>query len=293
MNTADCSKRTLLLSVFLSLGLAAIKFAAGHWGQSDALIADAVESSTDVLSSFIVFLGLLYAHRPADANHPYGHGKIEPLVTFVVVLFLWASAAIIAHGALENIRQGTAVRPAPWTLAVLAVIILWKEGAYRWVMRQSKLTHSTALAADAWHHRSDAISSIMAFAGISFALLLGPGYESADDWAALAAALLIVFNSYQLFRPALGEIMDEHRYDEMLEAIRTLALEVPGVETTEKCFIRKVGTQFHVDLHAHVQGQLSVHQGHQIAHALKDHLQEKMPQIGQVLIHIEPAEEGG
>lgn len=292
MNTADRSKRTLLLSVLLSLGLAAIKFAAGHWGQSDALIADAVESSTDVLSSIIVFLGVLYAHRPADENHPYGHGKIEPVVTFVVVLFLWASAAFIAHGAIEQIRFGTPEMPAPWTLAVLALIILWKEGAYRWVIRQSKLTHSTALAADAWHHRSDAISSIMAFLGIGLAVVMGPGYESADDWAALAAAVLIVFNSYQLFRPALGEIMDEHRYDEMIEEIRERALEVSGVLSTEKCFVRKVGTQYHVDLHAHVDGRLTVDQGHAISHQLKDHLQITMPQIEQVLIHIEPAERG-
>jgi cation diffusion facilitator family transporter len=172
----------------------------------------------------------------------------------------------------------------------LGGIIIWKEISYRIVVKHSKLTNSSSLKADAWHHRSDAITSIAAFIVISIALVLGNGYEAADDWAALFASGFILYNSYLIFRPALGEIMDEHVYDDVIESIRTVALDVHGIISTEKCFIRKAGMQYHVDLHAIVDGTISVKQGHDLSHALKDALKEKIPQIGHVLIHIEPAD---
>ena len=155
-------------------------------------------------------------------------------------------------------------------------------------MRRAKQTNSSALEADAWHHRSDAITSVAAFIGISVALLMGKGFESADDWAALFAAGFIFYNSYLIFRPALGEIMDEHVYDDLIVQIREVAQRVPGVVDTEKCFIRKSGMKYHVDLHAVVNGQISVKDGHDIAHQLKDTLRTELPALGHVLIHIEP-----
>ena len=179
--------------------------------------------------------------------------------------------------------------PEPWTLLVLGGIIIWKEISYRIVLRKSKAIHSTSLRADAWHHRSDAITSVMAFLGISIALIFGEGYETADDWAALLASAFILYNSYLIFRPALGEVMDEHLYDDLLEEVRIKSLEVQGIVGTEKCFIRKAGMQYHVDLHAIVDGDITVKEGHTIAHQLKDHLRSSIPQLGHVLIHIEPA----
>jgi cation diffusion facilitator family transporter len=199
------------------------------------------------------------------------------------------SAIFIAHESIINIQTPHQL-PRPFTLFVLGGIIIWKEISYRIVIKQSKLTNSSSLKADAWHHRSDAITSIAAFIGISVALLLGKGYEAADDWAALFASGFILYNSYLIFRPALGEIMDEHVYDDVIDSIRSISKNVEGIVTTEKCFIRKAGMYYHVDLHAVVDGAISVKHGHEIAHLLKDTLREKIPQIGHVLIHIEPAD---
>lgn len=279
--------KTAYFSIFSNLCLAIIKGIAGFFGNSFALIADAIESTADVFTSILVLFGLRYAKRPADDNHPYGHGKIEPLVTFVVVAFLVTSATVIAYESIQNIFTPHKT-PKSWTLIVLGGIILWKEVSYRIVIKKSKETNSSSLKADAWHHRSDAITSIMAFIGISIALYFGKGYETADDWAALLASGFIIYNSYLIFRPALGEIMDENVYDDLIEEIRIQSLKVEGILGTEKCFIRKTGMKYHVDLHAIVDGQISVKQGHTISHLLKDYLRKEIPNLGHVLIHIEP-----
>ncbi|KRP10501.1 MAG: cobalt-zinc-cadmium resistance protein [Sphingobacteriales bacterium BACL12 MAG-120813-bin55] len=288
MNNEQTAIRTTYFSIIANTALALIKGAAGFFGNSYALIADAIESTTDIFASLLVLLGFTYAKRPADDNHPYGHGKIEPLITFMVVAFLVTSATIIAYKSIQHIQSPHKV-PEPWTLLVLGGIIIWKEISYRIVLRKSKAIHSTSLRADAWHHRSDAITSVMAFLGISIALIFGEGYETADDWAALLASAFILYNSYLIFRPALGEVMDEHLYDDLLEEVRIKSLEVQGIVGTEKCFIRKAGMQYHVDLHAIVDGDITVKEGHTIAHQLKDHLRSSIPQLGHVLIHIEPA----
>jgi len=287
MTNEQSAIRTTYFSIVGNTSLALIKGLAGFFGNSYALIADAIESTTDIFSSLLVLFGLKYAKRPADENHPYGHGKIEPLITFLVVAFLVTSATIIAYESIQNIQTPHKV-PKPWTLIVLGCIILWKEISFRIVLKKSKETNSSSLKADAWHHRSDAITSVMAFIGISIALIFGKGYETADDWAALFASTFILYNSYLIFRPALGEIMDEHLYDDLLEEIREGSIKVKGVLGTEKCFIRKAGMKYHVDLHAIVNGEISVKEGHDIAHNLKDHLRNKIPNLGHVLIHIEP-----
>ena len=287
MSIEQTAIKTTYFSIIGNIFLALIKGFAGFFGNSYALIADAIESTTDIFSSILVLLGFKYAERPADENHPYGHGKIEPVITFLVVAFLVISATVIAYESIENIQTPHKV-PKAWTLIVLGLIIVWKEFSYRIVIKKSEETNSTSLKADAWHHRSDAITSVMAFIGISIAVIFGKGYETADDWAALLASGFILYNSYLILRPALGEIMDEQRYDALLEEIRTKSLEVPGVTGTEKCFIRKAGMKFHVDLHAMVDGNISVTKGHDIAHLLQDHLNKEIPNLEHVLIHIEP-----
>jgi cation diffusion facilitator family transporter len=285
------SEQTAVKATYFSIVgntcLAIIKGLAGVFGNSYALIADAIESTADIFSSFLVLFGIKYSNRPADANHPYGHGRVEPLITFLVVGFLITSATIIAYESIINISTPHEL-PKPWTLIVLGAIIIWKEYSYRLVMKRGIQTNSSSLKADAWHHRSDAITSVAAFIGISIALFLGKGYESADDWAALFASAFILYNSYLIFRPALGEIMDEHLYEDLEAQIRNIAVSVNGVITTEKCFIRKSGMKFHIDLHAVVDGTISVKEGHDIAHLLKDTLRENIIELGHVLIHIEP-----
>lgn len=281
--------KTTYLSIFGNALLALIKGFTGIVGNSYALVADAIESTTDVFSSILVLLGLRYSTKPADDNHPYGHGKAEPLITFAVVGFLVISATVIAYKSIQNIRTPHEM-PETYTLIVLAAVVIFKEIFYRIVNRRSEETKSTSLKADAWHHRSDAITSLMAFIGISIALYLGEGYESADDWAALFASGFIIYNAYLIFRPALGEIMDEHLHDDVIEEIRSIAGRVEGVVGTEKCYVRKAGISFHVDLHLIVDGEISVRDGHDIAHNLKNEIQQQLPEISDVLIHVEPDE---
>ncbi len=277
------------LSIFGNAFLAIAKFVTGFFGNSYALIADAIESTTDIFSSILVLIGLKFSTKPADDNHPYGHGKAEPLITFIVVGFLVVSATVIAYKSILNI-QTPHKTPENYTLVVLAIIVVIKEVFYRVVNKTSQESKSSALKADAWHHRSDAITSLMAFIGISIAIFMGPGYEMADDYAALVASGFIIYNAYLIFRPALGEIMDEHLYDDLVEDIRANAHAIKGVIATEKCFVRKTGMTFHVDLHLIVDGTISVKEGHDIAHVTKAKLLQAFPEIADILIHVEPAE---
>jgi cation diffusion facilitator family transporter len=278
---------TIYLSILGNALLAIAKAITGIFGNSFALIADAIESTTDVFASILVLIGLRYSTKPADQNHPYGHGKAEPLITFVVVGFLVVSATIIAYQSIQNIRSPQ-ITPEPYTLIVLALIVVIKEFFYRFVSKKGVETKSTSLNADAWHHRSDAITSLLAFIGIAIAVVMGEGYEAADDWAALLASGFILFNAYLIFRPALGEVMDEHVHDDFVMEIRKEAKLVEGVIDTEKCLVRKAGLSFHVDLHLIVDADISVKEGHTIAHRLKRALQSKFPEISDVLMHVEP-----
>lgn len=286
-NHTNTAIKTTIFSVVGNTVLALIKAAVGFFGNSFAIIADAIESTTDIFSSALVLFGIRYANKPPDELHPYGHGRAEPLVTFLVVGFLIVSASLIAWQSIENILTPHAL-PEPYTLWFLAVIIIWKEASYRFVIRKSKETNSSSLKADAWHHRSDALTSVAAFIGISIALILGPGYEAADDWAALFSSAFILYNCYHILRPALGEIMDENVHSEMAERIRKVSLLVPGVVATEKLLIRKTGMTYQVELHATVDGNIPVREGHKISHKLKDKLKDEIPELGNVTIHIEP-----
>ena len=279
--------RTLTGGLILNLLLALIKGVAGVFGNSYALIADAIESATDAISSLLLLFGMRFAMQPADDNHPYGHGRAEALLTFVIVALLVSAAVLIAVQSIDHIRTPHQP-PAAWTLLVLGVVIVVKELAFRQVSHHGNTTRSTTLKADAWHHRSDAITSLAAFIGIAFAVVMGDGWEDADDWAALVAAGVIIINAYLIFRPALGELMDEQFHDDLIQEIRQIAVNHSGVIDTEKCFVRKCGVAHYVDLHLVVDGELSVRKGHDIAHQVKTELVTRLPELTDVLIHVEP-----
>lgn len=282
--------KTSIWSLTINVVMVIAKGVTGYLGNSFAMLADAIESTADVFSSALVYVGLKYSNRPADENHPYGHGRAEALITFLVVGFLVVSATFIAIESIRNIYTPHEL-PSPFTLIVLGSIIAIKEIFYRVEVEKAKKLNSSSLKADAFHHRVDALTSLAAFIGIAIALYLGKGYESADDWAALFTILIILYNSYKIFRPALGEIMDEHVFDEMVNEIRDIAQTVDGIIATEKCFIRKTGMNYYVDLHAVVNKNLTVERGHTISHNLKDAIKAKLPHVANVLIHIEPGEE--
>ena len=249
--------RLVLLGVLGNAILALIKGTAGILGNSYALIADAIESTTDIFSSLLLYFGLRLAGRPPDANHPYGHGRAESLTTFITVAFLLASAGIIAYKSIVHIITPHKV-PAPFTLVVLLAVVVMKEGLFRFFHRKGGEAGSGALEAEAWHHRSDALTSLAAFFGITVSLVMGKGWESADDWAALVAAAIIFYNAWCIFRPALADIMDEDRFGDLRQRIIAAAEQEETVQAVQECLVRKMGSAFVVDLCLRVDETLTV-----------------------------------
>jgi cation diffusion facilitator family transporter len=281
--------RVALLGLFINVLVASAKITAGIFGNAYVLIADGVESALDIAGSVIIWGGLKVAARPPDATHPYGHGKAEPIAAVVVAIGVLAAALGIA---IQSVRELFLPHhgPAPFTLAVLIVVVVVKEVLYRYVIRLGRDVESTALQTDAWHHRTDALTSIAAFIGISVALIGGEAWQGADDWAALFACGLIGANGYRLLKPALYEIMDTAPRGEIIDHVRTAAAAVPGVIEIDKCFARKMGLSFYVDLHIKVNGNISVREGHDIAHQVKRAIQQTDSRIVDVLVHVEPAQ---
>jgi len=281
------SLRATFLGLAVNVLLTVAKFLAGILGHSQALIADAVESLADIFSSIIVWRGLVVAETPPDEDHPYGHGKAEPLAAAIVSVMLLLAAAWIAFNALHALNEPR-VAPSPWTLIILVVVIAMKETLFRFVLRESETVSSSAVETDAWHHRSDAITSAAAFLGISISLLGGKGYEAADNWAAVAAAAVIAWNGWRLLLPTVNELMDRAPDRELIEQIRAIAKSITGVDDIDKCYVRKMGYQFFVDIHVVVNPQMTVERSHGIGHDVKDKLRAKIPAVRDVLVHIEP-----
>jgi cation diffusion facilitator family transporter len=279
--------RSTLIGILINLLLAAGKATAGILGNSYALIADAIESTSDVVSSFIVWLGLRVSAKPPDENHPYGHGKAEPMAAVVVALALFAAAIGIAVQSFREIMTPHHA-PAPFTLAVLVGVILVKEALFRFVFQVGEDVGSTAVKGDACPHRSDAITSAAAFVGISIALIGGKGWESADDWAALFASCIITYNAFRIFRMALLELSDVAPDRSIEEQVRNVAMEVEGVLGLHQCRIRKVGFDHYVELDVIVESEMTVHNAHAIAHRVQDPVRDSLPFITRVLVHIEP-----
>ncbi len=275
-------------AIAINLVLALVKISVGVVGNSYALIADGIESTADIFSSLVVWSGLQISSKPPDQDHPYGHGKAESLAGLAVALFLIAAAIFIAVQAIQEI-SAPHTPPAWYTLLVLALIILIKEGLFRRMIRVGSELDSSSLRSDAWHHRSDAITSGAAFIGISIALIGGEQYAAADDWAALLACVIIFTNGVLLLRPAMDEVMDASAPGDVKERVVAIAATVEGVKAIEKCRIRKSGLGYLMDIHVEVDGEVSVREGHSIGHLVKDRLVESSLQISDVVIHIEPA----
>ena len=268
--------------------LAIIKIVTGILGNSYALIADGIESTTDIISSLVVWTGLRISAIPADQDHPYGHGKAESVAGMFVALALLGAAILIAVQSVSEIITPHHA-PAWFTLLVLALVIATKESLFRFVFKVGRELTSTAVKGDAWHHRSDAITSAAAFVGIAIALIGGKGYESADDWAALLACLIILFNGYRIFRAALDEIMDAAVPDAFQTQVREMAAAVPDVVRIEKCWVRKSGLGLFVEIHVEVDPKLTVARGHKIGHDVDARLKASTLRIQHVLVHVEPA----
>jgi cation diffusion facilitator family transporter len=281
--------RATLVGMVVNAFLASGKLAAGLLGHSHALVADDIESFTDIFSAIVVWRGLVVADEPADEEHPYGHGKAEPIATAMVATMLLLAAIGIVITSVQAMLSGHPERPRGFTLAVLIFVMLVKEGLFRFVSSEADTVQSSVVQADAWHHRSDAITSLAAAVGISIALIGGKGYEGADDIAAIVAAIIIAFNGFRILRPALDDLMDAAPRREVVERIRRIAATIHGVERVEKCIVRKSGHRYLVDMHIEVDPNITVQAGHGIGHDVKDKVLEKFPAVRDVLVHIEPA----
>ena len=288
----DDGLRAARLGVLANALLALIKGVAGVVGNSFALVADAIESFTDIAGSVAVWSGLHISSRSADEDHPYGHGKAESLAAGLVGLLLLAAALGIAVQGVRGVVRGDEP-PAAWTLVVIAAVIVTKEWLFRRVIKVSRELDSTAVLADAWHHRSDALSSLAAFTGIAAAVIGGVEWAWADDAAALVAAVIIGINGWQIVLPAVHELMDGAPDQELLDRVRLIAEAVPGVEATETLMARKIGTRILVDLHVHADPEMSLRDSHDLGGRVKSAIRHAIPQVENVLVHMEPTGEPG
>lgn len=276
-----------LVGVAVNASLACVKILAGVFGNSYALIADGIESTADIVSSLVVWGGLRVAGTPANDRHPYGYGKAEALAGVVAALGILVAALIIA---IQAIREILTPHHLPhWsTLLILVLVVGVKETLARWTSRVGEKADSVALQADAWHHRADAISSIAAFIGISIALIGGPGYEPADDWAALVACTVIAYSGLRLLYITARDILDAAPPKEVEDQVRSIAARIPGVMAVEKCRIRKSGTTLFVEIHIEVDPTATVDEGHRIGGAVRGSLRNSDLKIADAFVHIEP-----
>jgi cation diffusion facilitator family transporter len=268
--------RAARTGILVNTGLAIGKGVAGVLGHSFALLADAIESLADIIGSLVVWGGLRLSALDADDEHPWGHGKAEPIAAAIVGVMLMAAAIGIAVKAVEAALVPHSV-PATWTLAVIAVVVLLKETLFRRVLQVAEATSSSAVAADAWHHRSDAISSVAAFIGIGLAVVLGPAWYWADE-------------AWRIVSPALHELMDGTPDAQLLEQVGEAATAVSGVCCIEKLMARKVGTRYFIDLHVQADAAMSLHDAHVLSGRVKTAIRRAVPMVENVLIHMEPFE---
>ena len=282
--------RVGLLALCVSVVLALVKGITGITAQSQALIADAVESLLDVFGGLAIVVGMRVAAAPPDENHPYGHGKAEPLAGMAVASLIMLGGAGLAYSSVLSLWQGTSAVPAAWSIPVIIAVIVVKESLFHYVNRTGRAIGSNALLAEAWHHRTDAITSVATLLGVSIAVLGGEAWAAADDVAALFACGIILYNGQRLLRPTLAELMDAAPSPDIERSVRAIASAVPGVAGLDKCHVRKMGLEFYVDLHVLVDPEMTVRESHFIAHHVRDAIVEGDTRIRDVLVHMEPSD---
>ncbi|MBX9808920.1 cation diffusion facilitator family transporter [Candidatus Gracilibacteria bacterium] len=290
-HTVKQGEHIALLGIIANIGLATIKFLGGIFGNSYALIADAIESATDIIGSGIVYLGVRYAQKPADHDHPYGHGKTEPMAGLAVSILLIFAVIEIATGAIARIRNPEIGIPEMWTLWILLGVIILKGGLFVRAFVIGKSLKSTAITGDAFHHLSDAVTTGIALLGTLLALFGGTIFTSAADWAALVASVFMCYNIYHIGGPAIRELLDERNDIEMEQSIRELISQDSNIAHIGLCWVRKSGFDRIVELRLLINGEKTVREGHVIAHTIEDLVIQNYPNVTHISTHIEPTYE--
>jgi cation diffusion facilitator family transporter len=286
--TPASGERIALIGIIANIVLTMVKFTGGILGNSYALIADAIESATDIIGSSIVYLGVRYAQKPADSNHPYGHGKTEPMAWLAVSILLIFAVIEIATGAISRIQDLDAGIPALWTLWILIAVVFIKGWLFIREYRIGKNLASTAIIWDAWHHLSDALTTSIALIGTLLALFAWPTLSSAADWAALIAAICMCYNIYHIGWPAMRELLDEVDDPVLQSEVRSTIEKNKDVKHINLCIVRKSGFDRLLDLRIIVDGSISVRDGHLIAHQVEADIKRTYPHITSVMVHTEP-----
>lgn len=279
-----------LKGILTNSGLGAAKLVAGVLGHSYALVADAAESFADVMSSCVTLYGLRIAAEPADQSHPSGHGRAETLASAVTALVLFTVGGWIFWHAVLSLGEERP-SPNPLTLLVLVPVIAIKEWTFRWMRAKGTEIGSLAVVADAWHQRSDVVTSVAALVGIITAWIGGPAWSHADSWAAMLSSIWLMGTGLWLLGPTLHELMEGSVDPALLEFIYETSSACPGIKGIDKVWVRKLGMRLMVDMHIEVDPDLSVQEGHRLAHEVKALLQRELPQVRDVMVHVEPFDE--
>lgn len=281
------ASRAALIGLVINVALACAKLIGGTWGHSYALISDAVNSLGDVLTSVVVVVALRVAQRPADEEHPYGHTRAEAIAGSNVAVAIVVSALLVAYEAFRSLA-GEPTLPELWTLWIAGGNVVIKETLYQYKVRIGKRIGSAALIANAWDHRSDALSALAVLVGLAIAHFGGPSFFVADRVAALFVAGAIIWSGVTLLRHTASELMDRQADDPLVLQLRSAALGIAGVAGVDKLFVRKSGLEYLVDIHIEVEPEMTVAAGHEIGHRVKDQLMGRFPNVRDILVHLEP-----
>jgi len=280
-------QRVTLWGLVVNLGLAGLKFVFGVVGSSQALVADAVHSLSDLTTDFAVLVGSRYWSEPADDEHPHGHGRIEALITSVIGLVLGAVGIGLVYRAVATLHQHHAATPGWSAFAAACASIVAKELLYRWTALVGKRVKSPAVIANAWHHRSDALSSLPVAVAV-LATQIDRTWAFLDHVAAVVVSVLIMHAAWKIVWPAMRQLVDAGAAEHEREAMLELALDTKGVHAVHKLRTRYIGPGLQIDLHVLVEPELSVREGHAIAGAVKKRLLDQGPNVIDVLVHVEP-----
>jgi len=277
-------------NAFLSL----IKILAGILGKSYSLISDGLHSLSDITSSLAVLFGMIVAAKPRDKEHPYGHGKAESIASLTVAIMLIVFGLIIGYKVVSSyVDEAVFVEPAAYTLWIAFFSVIAKEGMYRYKVNLGKKIKSTSLIADAWHHRSDALSSAVVVVALVLTIYAGEKWAFMDRAGALAVSVMILYAGVKVYLRAASELMDESVDPEIEKEVKKIASTIKEIKYVETLLVRKAGLDFLVDMHIEVDANLSVLESHSIAKLVKNKILQEMPQVKSVLVHVEPYEAQG
>ena len=282
-------RKVTWVGLWLNLFLAAIKFTAGIYGRSQALVADAIHSLTDLTTDIAVIAGSHYWSRPPDENHPYGHRRLETLVTVFIGVVLIAAGIGIGWKAISALQEKHASPPGWIAVAAALASIVCKESIYRWTAMTGRRVKSAALAANAWHHRTDAFSSIPVLIAVAGARVF-PSWSFLDHLGAVVVSMFILHASIKIIWPGLSELIDVGAPKETRKKIRDIALKNEGVLQVHDIRTRYISSSIQVDLHIVVDGLITVRQGHDIADDVKARIIDRIPEVLDVIVHVDPPE---